>query len=284
LDAWGAPLDEAPAAPPPWFGGRRYEPALGLYRFGARWYDPWARCFLSADDHTAAPDDVRLVHPLITGATQVALRQRLLAGWLRQPSTRDRFGFCHGDPVNRVDPNGHWSFGGVLLSLLGALWTLPNTLFGLLIEVTCLVGEVVRWLVWLFSAGNVSWATPGFDVAASGRLNAFALVFRGGWLGSFRSLQGITFGNVFFVYHDWESIPALSGTNPVSPPAYDGTVQIPANETLYEHELRHTNQYGWFGPFFHLGLPVFGVYVWDVIFHGYQDAWLERDARDHGGY
>ena len=85
-----------------------------------------------------------------------------------------------------------------MLSLLGAIWTLPNTLFGLLVEVTCLVGEVVRWLAWLFSGGSVTWATPGFDAAASSNLNAFALVFRGGWLGSFRSLLGITFGNVIF--------------------------------------------------------------------------------------
>jgi hypothetical protein len=50
---------------------------------------------------------------------------------------------------------------------------------------------------------------------------------------------------------------------------------------LYEHELRHTNQYGWLGPFFHLGLPLFGVYEWQVILDGYQNSWLERDARAH---
>jgi YD repeat-containing protein len=187
LDPWGAPLQDDLAAPPPWFGSRRWVRELGLYRFGARWYDPRARRFLNADTYTAAPDDERLVHPLLGGAAQVALRDQMLANWLRHPSARERFGFCHGDPVNRVDPNGHWSFGGVLLSILGALWTLPNTLFGLLIEITCLIGEVVRWLAWLFSGGNLTWATPGFDAAASGHLNAFALVFRGGWLGSFSS-------------------------------------------------------------------------------------------------
>ena len=40
----------------------------------------------------------------------------------------------------------------------------------------------------------------------------------------------------------------------------------------------------WFGPFFHLGLPLFGVYEWDVILSGYQDASLEKDAREHGGF
>ena len=28
---------------------------------------------------------------------------------------------------------------------------------------------------------------------------------------------------------------------------------------LIEHELRHVNQYGWWGPFFHLGLPLFDL-------------------------
>jgi hypothetical protein len=212
------------------------------------------------------------------------LRRYLLSKWLARPRLRNRYAFCGNDPVNSVDPNGHWSFGRVLLMLAGAIWTLPNTIFGLLVEITCLIGEVIRWLVFIFTAGNVSWATPGFDAAASGRLNAFALVFRGGWLGSFSSLLGITFGNVFFVFHDWENHSAIAVGGNVSPKAYNGTETFPLKEALYEHELRHTVQYSWFGPFFHLGLPIFGVYEWDVIAHGYEDAWLERDARDFGGF
>jgi hypothetical protein len=198
---------------------------------------------------------------------------------------RNRLAYCCNDPVNRFDPNGHWSFGGVLLSVLGAIWTLPNTLFGLAVEITCLVGEVVRWIVWLCSLGSVSWETPGLDGAASGRLNAFALVFTGGWLGSFESLLGITFGNVFFINRKWKESGAYQGLDEmVKPKAYDGSVSIPKDDVLYEHELRHVNQYSWFGPFFHLGLPLFGVYEWDVIFNGYQDAWLEKNARDFGGF
>jgi len=166
--------------------------------------------------------------------------------------------------------------------LLGAIWTLPNTLFGILIEITCLVGEVIRWLVWLFSFGNVSWETPGFDAAASGNLDAFALVFSGGWLGSFSNLLGITFGNVFFVYKEWRTSPHITSMpDPIFPSAYNRAVSIPREQMLYEHELRHTNQYGWLGPFFHLGLPIFGFYEWDVIINGYKDAWTERDARAH---
>jgi hypothetical protein len=228
------------------------------------------------------PDDARLLNPLRLSSRQPAVRAQILHEWLKQPRVRNPYAFCSNDPVGRIDPNGHWSFGGVLLMLLGAIWTLPNTLFGILVEITCLVGEVIRWLVWLFSFGNVSWETPGFDVAASGNLNAFALVFSGGWLGSFSSLLGITFGNVFFVYKEWRTSPHITSMpDPIFPPAYNGAVSIPREQMLYEHELRHTNQYGWLGPFFHLGLPLFGFYEWDVIINGYQDAWTERDARAH---
>jgi RHS repeat-associated protein len=267
----------------PMFGGRIWYPEAGLYYFGARWYDPGFGRFLTPDTYTGRPDDERLVDHCRPASSQALARSQILADWLKQPRVRNRYAFCGNDPVGRIDPNGHWSFGWTLLSVLGAIWTLPNTIFGLFLEITCLVGEVLRWLVWLVSLGNVSWETPGFDVAASGRLNAFALVFKGGWLGSFESLLGITFGNVFFVYGKWDQNPYSSGPGDVYPPAYDGKVAIPKNEALYEHELRHTNQYAWFGPFFHLGLPIFGVYVWDVILHGYQDAWFERDARDHAG-
>ena len=100
----------------------------------------------------------------------------------------------------------------------------------------------------------------------------------------FRRL-GITFGNVIFVngqYQDnaeWQALP-----DPVTPPAYSGTVTIPKSQALYEHELRHVNQYGRWGPFFHLGLPLFGVYEWDVILNGYQNAGFEKDAREYSGF
>jgi RHS repeat-associated protein len=268
---------------PPLFGGRPWHPELGLYAVGARWYDPALGRFLTPDPYTGAPDDERLVHPLWPGSGQALARGQILGDWLRRPRVRNRYAYCGNDPANRVDPTGHWSFGGVLLTLLGAVWALPNTLFGLLVELSCLVGEVVRWLVWLISFGHASWETPGFDVAASSRLNAFALVFSGGWLGSFPSLLGITFGNVFFVYKHWDQSSYASGPGDVYPPAYGGKVAIPKNKALYEHELRHTNQYGWFGPFFHLGLPLFGVYEWDVLLNGYVNSRLERDAQDHDG-
>jgi RHS repeat-associated protein len=265
------------------FHGRAWFPEVRLYYFGARWYDPELCQFLTPDSYTALPDDLRLVNPLQTGAAQIALRALLVEGWLKRPQLRNRLAFCGNDPVNNSDPNGHWSFFGVVASILLAIWTLPNTLFGLLIEITCLIGEVFRWLISLISGGRVNWESVGFDAASSGRLNAFALVFEGGWLGSFSGLLGITFGNVFFVYKQWETAEEITRTPTVSPAAYGGTVTFQRHEALYEHELRHTNQYGWFGPFFHLGLPIFGVYEWDIIFNGYEHSRLEQDASNHGG-
>ena len=281
IDTQGFAGDE-PEACRPALAGRLWYTEIALVYCGARWYDPALGRFLTPDPYTGAPDDVRLLNPLYPSSRQAAARGEILAAWLKQPRVRNPYTFCANDPVGRVDPTGHWSFGGVLLTLLGVIWTLPNTLFGLLVEITCLIGEVIRWLVWLATAGHVSWETPGFDVAASGHLNAFALVFTGGWLGSFSSLLGITFGNVFFVYKDWRNSPHMtSQPDPIHPSAYGGAVAIPREQMLYEHELRHTNQYGWLGPFFHLGLPLFGVYEWQVILDGYQNSWLERDARAH---
>ena len=281
-DPFGCPLRPAPpGAPAPVFGGRGLVPGTGLYWFGARWYHPHLRRFLTRDAWTAGPDDERLMHPAFPGRRQVLARSEQLPDWLRRPRLRDAYTFCGNDPVNRADPNGHWSFGGVVLALIGIAWTLPNTLLGLILEITCLVGEVIRWVAWLVTGGRATWEVPGFDAAASGRLNALALVFRGGWLGSFPSLLGITFGNVFFVYGQWENRPEYIGPGEILPRAYHGNVRLARTRALYEHELRHTNQYGWLGPFFHLGLPIFGFYEWDVILHGYREAWTERDARDH---
>ena len=273
----------------PVFSGRIWYPELGMYHFGARWYDPsWGR-FLTPDTYTGGPDDARLVHPFNAASTQVQGRSQILSDWLHQPRLRNRYAFCVNDPINRIDPNGHWSILGALLSILGAIWTLPNTLIGLVLEITCIVGEVIRWLVWLLSFGNWNWEPIGFDAAASGRLNAFALVFEGGWLGSFSSLLGITFGNVFFVYNDWRQHPAiLQLPATVSPSAYEGRVSFPREQALYEHELRHTNQYGWFGPFFLFGPPfgITGLYLWDWALSGfnYSNMWVERDASNYGGF
>lgn len=247
------PHGDRPSTPDTVFHGRSYVPELGLYDFGHRWYDPDLGRFLTPDSHTGRPDDARLVHPFGTGSRQVAERGEWLPLWLGNPHERDTTAFCCGDPVNRVDPDGHWSFGWLLLSVLGAVWTLPNTLLGILLEITCLVTEPIRWL--LTALGRTTALQPvGIETATSSRLNAFALVFLGGWMGTLldaRRIAAITFGNTFFV---------------------NRAVSDPTGE-LYEHELRHTNQYGWFGPLFLI------VYLLDTLVNGYTGSFLELDAQ-----
>ena len=43
----------------PCFTGRDWYAAIGLYYFGARWYDPALGRFLTPDSYTGAPDDAR---------------------------------------------------------------------------------------------------------------------------------------------------------------------------------------------------------------------------------
>jgi RHS repeat-associated protein len=111
-----------PEAPPadlrPIFDGREWDTATGLYYFGARWYDPALGRFVTPDSYTGAPDDARLVHPHGPASGQAAARAQILGEWLRRPLVREPYLYCCGDPINNSDPNGHWSFGGVLLSIL----------------------------------------------------------------------------------------------------------------------------------------------------------------------
>jgi hypothetical protein len=218
---------------------------------------------------------------MMAAQAQVQLRQLCLADWLKSPRARDRRAYCANDPINRVDPTGHWSFGGVLLLLLGLIWSLPNTMLALIIEITCILIEPIRLLVSAIR-GDARW-TVGFDAAASSRLSTFAIVFRGGWFGSFDGMLGFTFGNFFFLNQDWETKQLIAQGGDVDPPAYNGTVTLTRKEALYEHMLRHANQCSWFGPFFHLGLPLFGFYWWDRWLGGGANSILERDARNYGG-
>ena len=53
-------------------------------------------------------------------------RAAVLGTWLQRPRLANRYVYCANDPVNRLDPSGHWSFGGVLLTLLGVAVVLPR--------------------------------------------------------------------------------------------------------------------------------------------------------------
>ncbi|KAG9610434.1 hypothetical protein KCV01_g3139, partial [Aureobasidium melanogenum] len=74
------------------YAGQTLERAFGGYFLGGRFYIPWLRRFLAPDP--ASPFDI--------------------GGF-------NRYAYCLGDPINRIDPSGHASFGW-LGKLLGSLW------------------------------------------------------------------------------------------------------------------------------------------------------------------
>jgi RHS repeat-associated protein len=63
------------------FTGQAEEASLGLYDYGARWYDPRLGRFIQADS-------------IVPGAGS--------------PLAWDRYAYSYGNPVKYIDPDGHW--------------------------------------------------------------------------------------------------------------------------------------------------------------------------------
>jgi RHS repeat-associated protein len=253
------------------FAGHPFDDSLGWYEAGVRWYDPQVGRFTSPDPYTFSADDPRLLWlPTPPGAHQA------LQSWLRQPGLRNRYTYALNSPLTYVDPDGRSAGLYALYIFLGIFWALPYTLFGFLIF------EVL--LNWVTFAFLWDLKDHGYSGEASPRLGAWAWWVKGGLSGKLFQ-GGATFGN--FVVFNTDIFNSLDDTvRTFGIPSHHGELVDPACDTskfltyregVVEHELRHTNQYGWWGPFFHLGLPLFGVYEWDVILNGYQDAALEKD-------
>ncbi|MDQ3898832.1 MAG: FG-GAP-like repeat-containing protein [Actinomycetota bacterium] len=83
-EVWAA---EGPDTVAQKFTGKDYDADLGLYYFGARWYDPVLGRFLTADSRLGA-----------------ALTAR---------DSLNRYAYGIGDPINNFDPSGHDIFGDV---------------------------------------------------------------------------------------------------------------------------------------------------------------------------
>ncbi len=67
------------------FTGQRFEKAIGIYDYNARWYDPKLGRFLSADSLVEAPYN---------------------------PQTLNRYTYVRNNPLNRIDPTGNASWDG----------------------------------------------------------------------------------------------------------------------------------------------------------------------------
>jgi RHS repeat-associated protein len=78
--AWGTERYASGTTPTTYhFTGQRLESALGLYYYGARWYDAALGRFIQAD--TIVPEGVQGL---------------------------DRYAYSYGNPVKYIDPSGHW--------------------------------------------------------------------------------------------------------------------------------------------------------------------------------
>jgi RHS repeat-associated protein len=74
--------------PVPEFGftGQRYVDSIGIYDYGARWYEPELGRFLQADSVVPAAYDPQSVNP---------------------------YSYVRNNPLNRIDPTGNFDWGGV---------------------------------------------------------------------------------------------------------------------------------------------------------------------------
>src|SRR5438128_830032 len=77
------------------YRGMRRDADTGNYQMGTRTYDPSWASFIEPDEFRA-------------GAPGMSI------GLGTDPSTRNRYTYAGGDPVNMFDPTGHWpSLGGI---------------------------------------------------------------------------------------------------------------------------------------------------------------------------
>lgn len=272
---------------------RRFrDAATGLFDFGARDLDPETMRFTTPDSYTFDADDPRLrADPRLDvwggdGPQRAALRH-----WDSHPETRDRYDFCLGDPVNNVDLDGHSAWWFFLTIPSSLIWALPNTVIALVIVIANLIMELIGWIAWPF----VAWARGKGDLtsypwgisaqAGANPPNPFDLNDRNHvWFGFDASIrQGVpwamfngsfcsagrayTLGNVVFIEDIVEE-----GNDKEKNQRYvvpnDPDVQLTRRDSLRQHEMQHTFQYAYLGPFFHcMPLPPLIRLIENAIAH-----------------
>jgi RHS repeat-associated protein len=188
------PFGEAVGAAPAGFGftGQRFEAALGIYDYGARWYDPALGRFLSPDPLVPEPGD---------------------------PRALDRYAYVLNNPLNLVDPTGQFwaelwggftSFFGGLGSAIGsglgaawgaagwplasALWTIGSTALVLGAAPLGLAFDLARW-TWGAARGLIGGAgAQELDYFA--RYREWATSPEGGGAAAASTIGGVGSGQV----------------------------------------------------------------------------------------
>ena len=115
--AWGETRYSLTSAPTDRrFTGQIEEAGLGLYFYGARYYDPVLSRFTQADTIIPSVGDVQ--------------------AW-------DRYAYSYGNPVKYIDPDGHWPSPSKILSIGATICDLTATALsgaGIVVEVVAAVG------------------------------------------------------------------------------------------------------------------------------------------------
>ncbi len=249
------------------FAGHRFDPDLKLYECGVRLYDPEVGRFISPDTYTFSADDPRLLWLPAPVETRRQLRQQRLKAWQRSGAQRNRYVYALNNPLTYVDRDGHQAGLYFLYTLLAIFWALPYTLVGFLFF------EVwVNWITfaWLWDWGNHEWSGESSD-----RLGAWAWWTIGGLAGRIVIGGGaFTLGNFVIANADFLNgldttvrsfgIPARHNDLVAIPPAN----LLTERESVVEHELRHTNQYGWWGPFMMPWVLILFFLFQNLVLHG----------------
>jgi RHS repeat-associated protein len=101
------------------FTGQRLESGIGLYYYGARWYDPYLNRWIQPDS----------IIPNPTNSQDL-----------------DRYSYARNNPVKYIDPNGHWlesvldiAFIAIdIQQIVSEGWTPVNTA-ALAVDIVCLI-------------------------------------------------------------------------------------------------------------------------------------------------
>ena len=159
-DGYGRPVQVQGAAEGgPTYEQREWDAELGLFYFGARYYDPATGRYLTPDSEVGARDFL-------------------------QPDALNRFAFELNNPINHVDPTGHasdWIAGliiGLALIAVGAIVVLSGgagTVFGAVV-VGALLGAGLNGVVYSAThredSGGRFWGGYVADIAVGAAIGA----------------------------------------------------------------------------------------------------------------